>query len=235
VAIYVGECVPCIGDNTNCPSEVYVTLRECCDSSHVEVVKMNRITTTGTIFQDRNGVCWEIMGWSLTGTETWVPTIMDNGFQYSTCAECIGSSECPDYYLFSACCESGITEISFGVYTIGVVYRDEFDNCVTCISATTESPTINVIVGREFDGCDACVELTPCNYLEITNCCDGGDIQTILPNNSLLVEGAVFYDSITDTCWEVTGTSTGPLSMTLGTITFYTDCTTCITANPCNV
>jgi hypothetical protein len=226
------DCVDCVDSNT-CPDFVYVTLRHCCDLLQVEVAIMEQVPTTGTIFSDVNGVCWEVVGWSLVGTPTWPVMVIPEG-QYDSCDSCqMDIGICPDYYLFESCCENGITEIAFGTYVIGRRYTDLVGNCYTCVSITTDPPTTNFSVwNSQYDNCNGCIGQNVCNYVEITDCCGVQSNQIVLvPSNGLPTN---FYDSDSGTCWEFVNNSAGPSTLFLGTITEYIDCPECTAVHNCS-
>jgi hypothetical protein len=229
---YFGECEACNTVNP-CPEVVYVTIRNCCNPLQVEVYATQAfVPQTGTIFTDINGVCWEATSWDLTGTVSW-PVPIYNSKQFDDCTQCrLDAGGCPDYYLFSACCETGVTQVAYGVFTIGLSYREAIsNNCYVCVSITTDTPTSNFYTDTPYETCELCLESNPCNYYEVYNCCLDTN-QVVLAQGGMGFSG--FYDPLTGVCFDFVSSSTGPATVSVGTITAqYSDCTTCIAAHAC--
>ena len=90
VTLYV-DCEDCLATNP-CPTEIYITVRKCCEPLVVEVFLYSGSPTTGLVFSDLSDVCWEVISWSLTGTPTISPLVINS--QYSNCIECIEVNPC---------------------------------------------------------------------------------------------------------------------------------------------
>ena len=234
----IGNCLNCITDNTACPDTWFLTVRSCCDPLVVEVIETTIIATTGTIFQDTNGVCWEIMSWSISGTSTWPVPIKVNG-SYNTCNACLldvgGADSCPDFYLFSGCCFTETSQVAYGVYTVGQTYFNEDDRlCYECVSTTTGPATASSIpYNAPYGNCEQCTEVNPCPTYRVKDCCNVLE-DKIVAYPPVTTIGESFFDSTSGTCWEILGQINETPTMTLGTTTDYnTGCADCISSYPC--
>jgi hypothetical protein len=236
VSEILGTSLVCddIVDDCYCPETIFVTLRECCDPSHVIIAEMLYVPPTKTTFSDDNGVCWEVLGWDVTGPENWGVVVRAVNL-YDSCGECLADGNvCElDYYLFETCCDTGFeaTGVTYGNYDIGKTYVDGQGNCFSPVSATTLTPTLYIPNTPIFDSCQSCLSANTCQWVEIQDCC------LVLPNEVVLLTSndlnGTFYDSASDNCWEFFSASTGPATAVLGTITPYLDCGPCTTAHAC--
>lgn len=93
VTVYpVGEdsCSDCVTANF-CPTEYFITIRNCCDNDRVEVAQVPAqfmIFGEGVIFQDYWGVCWEVISFSTTGIETYPITNWETVPNLGTFQDC---------------------------------------------------------------------------------------------------------------------------------------------------
>lgn len=129
------NCLNCTTDNP-CPTEYFLTIRNCCDNDRVEVAQVPAAYMSfseGLIFSDAWGICWEVMSYDTTGVETypiwnWPFGGVPNNFQ--NCQDCIKFNadrktdlpKCNIYEVVSCIDSNTYTVISSTPIVIGQFY-----------------------------------------------------------------------------------------------------------------
>jgi hypothetical protein len=117
------NCSLCTTANP-CPTEYFLTIRNCCDNDRVEVAQvpaefMN--FSEGTIFSDHWGICWEVMSYDTTGVETypirdWASTARPNN--YRDCQLCLEANAEPINKLLKCNIYEVVSCIDSNTYTV---------------------------------------------------------------------------------------------------------------------
>jgi hypothetical protein len=116
-----------------CPTEYFITIRNCCDNDRVEVAQVPAeymFFSEGTIFSDAWGICWEVMSYDTTGVETypiWDWTSIGAPNKYRDCQKCLeangkGKIRCNIYEVVSCIDSNTYTVVSTAPIVIGQFY-----------------------------------------------------------------------------------------------------------------
>ena len=179
--VYTGAITPdtncslCTTANP-CPTEYFLTIRNCCDNDRVEIAQVPAAYMTfseGNIFSDALGICWEVMSYDTTGVETypiWDWTSIGAPNKYRDCPLCLqangkdGKLRCNIYEVVSCIDSNTYTVVSATPIVTGQFYFAETDvialQCFEVIgygtlSFMSVSPIVNP-VGDLLD-CTECV------------------------------------------------------------------------------
>ena len=145
VTVYTGavdpdtNCSLCIAANP-CPTEYFITIKNCCDNDRVEVAQVPAafmLFNEGTIFQDVWGICWEVISFNTTGVETYIIadwTTNPNLATFIDCKACLIKNPPPCALYEIRECGSETTTIAVLTFTptIGLVYSLVDGDRITC-------------------------------------------------------------------------------------------------------
>lgn len=193
-SVYTGSednCLNCKTDN-GCPPEYFITIRGCCDNERIEVAQVPAQYMSfyeGMIFSDWWDVCWEVMSYSTTGTETyaiWDWTSVDIKIpNFESCVRCtenVSNGKCKTFYEVQNC-NTGAIEIykMQSDLTIGLYYINQLDKmCYQVLGygypAFNQSPTAFNAEKQwpDFYTCDECLTGTPSYKIVELQPCEGG-------------------------------------------------------------
>lgn len=264
--VYTGAVIPstncdlCIAANP-CPTEYYITIRECCDPDRVEVAQVpaNYMEfSEGTVFSDWWGICWEVMSYSTTGVETWA--IWDwacvsfecpspNFPNFKDCISCINfNGKCKTFYEVQNC-NTGLVQIykMEDNLTIGEFYINQLDKqCYQILGYGYPTFSQNPTAFRAetkwpvFTTCTECLIGTPAlKQVVLQPCCGGPNITLNITGpwiNGIGSVQVVWIAAIGQfQCYTLISASlpTGISGGFTNSAYAYADCPTCIAAHPC--
>lgn len=257
VTVYTGavdpdsNCELCIAANP-CPTEYFITIRNCCNNDRIEVAQVPAafmIFNEGLIFQDRWGICWEVMSFSTTGVETYIIADWSTAPNLATFADCNlcrskQGAPCGLYEVRQCGSETTITVILNFTPTIGLFYSLRPPNPTVCYEIIGYGyPVIGEIYPYLSGGGPSATTCEECEFYSrnlkrvIWERCDTPGVTHVADttlsganNYAYLVSCQIPVGGDTkDACIRLIGLTTAPVDSTIiSLINVYPDCPSCL-------
>ena len=251
IGVVPTSCTLCTTANP-CPTEYFITIRNCCNNDRIEVAQVPAafmIFNEGLIFQDRWGICWEVMSFSTTGVETYIIadwSTAPNLATFADCNLCRGrkGGPCGLYEVKQCGSETTITVILNFTPIIGLFYSLAPPNPTVCYEIIGYGyPVIGEIYPSLNGGEPSATTCEECEFYSsnlkrvIWEYCDTPGITHVADTTLSGANNYAYLVSLTvpvggakkSGCIQLIGLTTDPVDSTIvGLINIYNDCPSCL-------